>query len=237
MRRAVPMMSLLAGVLTASMASATVCNIDLTNTGTHTAYDVEIVLSGVQGITDHYNGTPGPDDVFNNFGVLYSSDGNTHLHWTSPQSPIPPVPKGSPIQAHVGFTTTNNNCPIVDFFWTGLDGKRIPGSLIGILQNHLSNTSLTITNTYDQEVAVGPVRFGCTTSTITLPELGRNSDLVQSILTTISPGATLAAGQTLQIPLPPPTCTQCSCVSTYHISGPGFDGESSPWFLDPLPQQ
>jgi hypothetical protein len=232
------MMSLLAGVLTASMASATVCNIDLTNTGTHTAYDVEIVLPGVQGITDHYNGTPGADDVFNTFGVLYPSDGNTHLHWTSPQSPLPPVPKGSPVQAHVGYTTTTNQCvPILDFFWTGIDGRRIPGSVIGFLQNHLSGTSMTITNTYDQEVTVGPIRFGCTTAQIDLPGLNRNNDFLQSILTPISQGATLAAGQTLQIPLPPPTCTQCSCVSTYHISGPGFDGESTPWFLDTSPRQ
>lgn len=237
MRRVVLMMSLLAGVLTASMASATVCNIDLTNTGAQTAYDVEIVLSGVQGITDHYNGTPGPDDVFNNFGVLYSSDGNTHLHWTAPQSPIPPVPKGSPVQSHVGFTTNNNNCPIIDFFWTGIDGKRIPGSVIGILQNHLNGTSMSITNTYDHDVTVGPVRFGCTDQQVGLADLNRNNEFVQSILNPISQGATLAAGQTLQIPLPPPTCTQCSCVSTYHISGQGFDGESTPWYLDSSPQQ
>ncbi len=235
MRRSVVPLSLCAGLLFAAAGSATVCNIDLTNRGTQPAYDVEIELSGTQSITDHYNGTSGVDDVFALFGVAFSG-GNTFLHWTNPGSPIPPVPAGHAPQAHVGFTTANNNCPIIDFFWTDASGNRIPGSVIGVLEDHLTHTTITITNGLSSTVTVGPVRWGCSTTTFPLSGLNRTNSALQSILTTISSSVvTLGPNQSVHIPFPTPPCLECTCYTNYKISGSSLSAESSPWYEDPAP--
>jgi hypothetical protein len=210
------------------LASATLCNVNLTNTGTVTAYDVAVVLPGIQTInplTGLYYGdsAPGHDDVFSN-AVISTVSGNTVIDFTNPTTPY--ASGASVIQGHVGWTPSSGGCGLADFYWTDVNGNRIPGSHLPIVETHWGTAgNVTFVNTSAFAVTLASVTGGVVTS-VPLPDLSRfNTELTRS-LKPLGDDVTVPAGGFVTFPFPTTTCAKkpCSNVAVFHLSSPNADG-------------
>jgi hypothetical protein len=183
MRRSFVICSLaltLALVLGGGVARATQCNIDLTNTGSTTAYGVTITLPGIQSInptTGIYSGGGG-DDVFHTFSITIVG-GNTVLTWTNPTTPYN---TSSTVQGHVGFTPSSGDCDIVAFNFLNQSGSPLPGAGLPYVEVHwVGSSELVLFNNFSYPVTV--TVYGTQVSTaLTLPQLNRfNTSLMSSL--------------------------------------------------------
>lgn len=210
------------------LASATQCNIDLTNTGTATAFGVTITLPGIQTInptTGIYSGGSG-DDVFHNFTVTYVG-GNTVITWTNPTTPYSP---SSTIQGHVGFTPSSGNCDIVAFNFTSSSGSPLPGAGLPFVEVHWTGSNqLTLTNSLAFPVTViNP--SGEVNSAIPLAGLNRFNSSLQSSLVQVGGADTISPGGFWNIHWPwPPPCPACFNFLKVQAQGPSFIGKTTLW--------
>lgn len=207
----------------ASAASATTCNIDFNATLSVTAYDFGIILPTNSTIVDIYNGTRPGDDVFSGFSVTHPTPSTTYLHWTSPADPIV---NGTSI--HVGWTTDKNECPpCVTGFFTDWNGNKIPGTDVSLLA---INHDGTLPNTCTVPITIANVRGACLPRPLPLADLNRYNQELAAQLQFLSPGGTLAPGESLALPVPSsPAGTNCGArVYNYDILGQQ-SARISPW--------
>lgn len=216
MRRLVILLALAALSLGgATAASATMCNIDFSASLSVKAYDFAIVLPTPETIVDHYNGTPGADDVFADFSVIYPGTGGRILHWTVPQTPI-----GNGTRIHVGWTTASATCPeCVPGYFTDQCGNKIPGTDVHIpVINHAGN----VNNKCPIPITLKNLRGACLSAPLGLADLNRTNRELGAQLQFLSAGATLEPGDDFVFPLPTPKTAADSCtayVFTYDIEG------------------
>jgi hypothetical protein len=195
-------------VVGTGVASATQCNIDLTNTGAATAYGVTITLPGVQSInlsTGIYSGGSS-DDVFSHV-TIQTVGGNTVITWTDPASPYT---TSSVIQGHVGFTPSSGNCNIVAFSFTDQSGNPLPGYGLPYVEVHWQENQVVIYNNYPYPVTVvSPL--GAIMSAIPLADLNRTNATLSSNEVSLGSSDELAAGGTVSFPWhgPWPPCYEC----------------------------
>jgi hypothetical protein len=228
-------MAILAAVLGASTAAATTCNIDLRNTGTTTAYDLALILPGLKTINQWYNGGC-TDDIFSS-ATSTQTGGNTILHWTNPQAPIPSDPHGTSPQVHVGWTTTDNTCPQqITGYWTDQNGNQISGSFLVTVVDHAAANMVSIANTTSAPLTVSNVRYGVFSAPVSLAELNRCNQTLAANLTTIYSGSIeVKPGGVLNIPVP--TCYECPVVVNYNVSASASDAVTGNWIGDITPPQ
>jgi hypothetical protein len=234
MQRIVWMLAALACALGASAATATInggggptavqCNYDLTNTGSKAAFDVAIVLQGSVSFSEFYNG------VFGGAPTVTTAGGYTTLHWTSPPNAI-----GTNDKIHVGYTPAGtSDCPVVDIYWTDENGSRIPSSFVGTAWNHLTSTSVTITNRSFHTIQVRDVRWACQATALPLAALNASNDYLSRSMVAIGDAATLAPGESWVIPVQP-SCSQCYCVTNFQTTADEPGAIFSPWVQEFLP--
>jgi len=210
----------------ARLASATKCNIDLTNTGTVTAYDAAVVLPGTQTVSETYNGGP-MDDVFH-AGPLppIVTGGNTTLHWSNPTSPYFP---SSTVQGHIGYTPSSGKCDLVDFYWTGQNGQRLPGSQIPYVQVHVGGGLISFTNNSTFSVALTNVRGAQLTSSIPLSALNRGNTSLGQSLVSLGSDTNLPSGASIHFPWPWPPCLTCPPIAVFGLNSSFATGRVTFW--------
>jgi hypothetical protein len=199
------------------------CNYDLTNTGSNTAWDVAVVLSGNVTFSDYYDGP------FGGHPAITIAGGNTTLHWTSPSYAI-----DNGIKVHVGFTPTTGDCPVIDIYWTDENGNRIPTSFVGTAQNHYTDSNVTITNRSFGNIRVNDVRWACQAAALPLAALNAQNDYLSRSMVQIGDASTLAPGQSWTIPVHP-SCSQCYCVTNFQTTADQPGAIFSPWVQEYVP--
>ncbi len=124
-------------------------NKDITNLGPP-AYDLTVVLAGIENVTNNYNGNVVPPNqgTFSSFawGIV---GGNTQLRWQYFWDGVNnSIDHGQTI--HVGWKTQDHSSNILDMYWTDGVGNQIPGSFdYNITINSTKTAPLTFTVNWD----------------------------------------------------------------------------------------
>ena len=222
--------ALMVCMLGASAADAAQCNFDLTNTGTETPYDVAITLYG-------YFPFSAFSEFWNNIGdgnpsiTYYTSPPpvsltSTTLHWV--KTPAAPIVHGEKI--HVGYTIKGfHPCSTAAIYWTDRDGKPMETAFVGTAENHLTGSSVKITNVSSRPIQVVDVRMACQATALPLADLNATNEYLAGAMAPIASGpADLEPGDSWEIPVSLP-CTQCHCVTNFKTQGDGLSAIFSPW--------
>ncbi len=231
MRRAIPLIALLICALGASAAYATKCNYHFTNVCYKNAYDIELVLWGDVSFSDFYN------DISDGQPAVTKTTSTTSAHWTNrgPNGAQKLINRNQTV--HVGFTPTGPfSCTegLSAVYWTDENGKRIGPCVIGKVIDHWTDTSYDITNTAPFPLQVEKVRLACRANEWSLDSLYPQNEYLTSIMTVLADSATLAPGQTWEIPATRP-CHQCYCVTNFEAKGPDSAAVFSPWVEEFVP--
>jgi hypothetical protein len=212
------------GAFLAAPLSAVDINCDITNVGTATAYDVAIVLAGMEQIGITYDGWPfHPDHRFRSFTKSYTG-ANTVLHWQScyDETKTPPVPTSIPpgTTIHVGYTTADHTSTIIDFYWTDQNGGRILGGGIAITGGHIDVNGVTFSNALRNLVSISNARFVILPQPRPLSDLTiRNDELMASLQPFPGPaGITLQPGESFSLPFPQPLPPGATAIVVYDTS-------------------
>jgi hypothetical protein len=196
------------------------CNYDFTNTGGQEFFDLEVVLKGTVTTNGFYN------PYFNNHDpIVTTSGGTTSLHWVDPTNPIL-----NNTLIHVGYTPVGtDDCPLLEVHWTDKNHNRVSSSFIGVVYNHLKNTSQSFTNTSLHKVDLSDIRMACQTAPLPLDALNASNDYLAAAMVPITDKSfTLEPGESVDIPVQP-SCADCYCVTNFKTSGEGLDAIFSPW--------
>lgn len=201
-------------------------NKDLTNRGP-AAYDLAIVLQGLETLTNSFNGHTGGDKVgWFDAPSTTTVGGNTVIHWQN-------FADGTDNQInnnqtiHVGFSTADGTHTIVDMYWTDIHGNRIPGSVVydvstgqtyksGQLNWQWANNFATAA-----QISVSNVRYAVFPQPFPLAQLnGENAELARA-LATLTPDFVLGPGEQRSIALPASVPQGSAVITVYETSAPG----------------
>lgn len=220
-------LSLLA-LFSATAASASYCiNKDLINLGPATAYDLGVILRGPQTLTWRYDGYP--DGRFHSFSQSAAGT-DTYLHWQNIGGVDGPIPPGKLI--HVGWCTAGPH-RIRNMFWTGLDGQRLPGSVIYNLTTrtiYFGGWRLRFLNDFEggPVIVIHDVRVARIPAPFPLAELNRENQALADQLAPVAGGTSfsVAAGETVDLPLPDGVIAGEWLVVRYAVAGAESQAEA-----------
>ncbi|RYZ42650.1 MAG: hypothetical protein EOO71_07015 [Myxococcaceae bacterium] len=229
-------MSALMLALAAQGATAFEYNVDLQNTGTTTAYDVAIVLSGAETITRTFDGYSSGvlAGHFDPPTATPTSSGDTVIHWMNMDGVDAPIPPGKTI--HVGWSSQDCASQIKDMYWTSKSHGRLRNSTIkNLTHNIVYNTGrfpdvvLTNTQAHDTAVLVRDVRFAVVDGSLPLEGLSSmNLELMQT-LRPLKQGGTfvVAPGQQLRLQIPVEVQPGQSLIAVWTTGGDEAQGAVS----------
>lgn len=219
-------MSALMLALAAQGASAYEKNIDLKNTGTTTAYDVAVVLTGPETITSTFDGyTYGPlIGYFTQRTVTPTASGDTVIHWMDIDGLNTPIPPGKTI--HVGWTTSDCKSQVKDIYWTNKEHGRLRNSTILDVRNNITYSTgrfPVIDMTYVMEAPVNiriqDVRFLVVDDALPLEALSTMNEELMARLQPVKEGSfVLAPGQSVRFELPVEVREGQSVLTVYTTS-------------------
>jgi hypothetical protein len=219
---------LIAGALGASAAGAAQCNYDVTNTSYETPYDLAIAIPGHWTFTEFWDniGDGSPTVTYYTTPSPVSMT-TTWVHWV--KTPAAPIVHGEKV--HVGYTVSGfPGCPpMAHLYWTDKDGNIMEAAYVGIAENHLTGTSVKITNVSTQPIQVVDVRMACQKEALALGALNATNEYLARAMVSIADSpAGLAPGESWEIPVRIP-CKQCYCVTNFKTTGDGLSAIFSPW--------
>ena len=200
------LLSSFVALLIAGTAQADYCiNKDLINLGPP-AYDIAVLISPIQAVSFHYDGSAGA--VFSSFTVG-TSGADDLLHWQNLNGTNAPIPTGSgtgPTQVHIGWCTVNPNT-LDNMYWTDLAGNQIPGSMVYQVSGHASSSStpgVQWDNATNHSFTVNKVFYGLSTSRWDLSALNKNNTVLARSLVTLPGGTSLTInpGNSVQLSVP-----------------------------------
>lgn len=210
-------------------------NKDLKNTGTK-AYDIAVVLSGPEDITETFDGYKTGDKI-GHFDVCNrgrDADQNTILHWQNfTDGGNNAIDNGQVI--HVGWSTADHSNSILDMYWTNYAGKRITGNVVinvtpGMVQTSYGRLDITWRNDFRHPsfIDIRKVHYAILETRVPLAELNAENEFMQSRFVAIPENGNfqIAPGQSFTLPLPVPVTPGMALVLRYEVLGTGSDAES-----------
>lgn len=199
-------------------------NVDLTNLGP-AAYDVAFVLQGSQTLTNHYDGYHSGDKVgWFNSPTTTTVSGNTVIHWqTFWDGHDNRIDTNQLI--HVGFSSAGQT--ILDIYWTGPDGQRLPGSKIHDVKVKLTTQGgqlfWTFANNFVEEaqISVSNIRYAVFPQPFQLGDLNSENIELASALNPLAADLVLGPGEQQSLPVPGFVPPGSAVVAVYETSAPG----------------
>lgn len=217
-------------------------NKDIRNLGP-AAQDLHVILSGPETITSHFDGySPGTgtgvDGRFHQFS--WGPEGpNTQLTWREFwDGQDRTIDSGQAI--HVGWSTADGHCQILDMWWTDGNGQRIPGSVVFNITSKTTYESAVGTavaiweNVFapqimpPQPITVMNVHFAVLTNGLPLDQLNAANSMLATNLHLLQGGAgfTLPPGGVMELPVPG-TWPGAMVVLRYQVADPTGLGETT----------
>lgn len=205
-------------------------NKDLTNRGP-VADDLAIVLAGAETISDHFDGYPASASAGHPIGWFdppseTAVGGNTVVHWQDfGDLDDSRIDNGQTI--HVGLSTADGTNTIADMYWTGPDGKRLPGSVVFDVHAGLTYQSTRATWSWANNFAtaaplsVSNVRYAVFAQPLALGDLVNSNPHLAAALQPLAADFTLAPDTVQSIPLPVAVAAGSAVVVVYQVDAPG----------------
>ncbi|MCY1032092.1 hypothetical protein OV207_11535 [Corallococcus sp. BB11-1] len=228
-------MSALMLALAAQGATAFEYNVDLENTGTTTAYDIAVVLSGTENITRTFDGyTSGAlAGRFDAPTFTPTASGDTVIHWMNMDGWDAPIPPGKVI--HVGWSSADCSSQIKDMYWTNKSHGRLRNSVIKNLTHNIVYTTgrfpdvvLTNHQAHDAAVLVRDVRFAVVDGALPLEALSSmNVELLQMLRPVKEGSFTVAPGQEVRLSVPVEVQPGQSLIAVWSTGGDEAQGAVS----------
>lgn len=203
-------LSALALALATQGALAYEYNVDLKNTGTTTAYDVAVVLSGNETLASTFNGYQGGplDGYFTDVQESHPASGDTIIHWMNIDGMDSPIPPGRTI--HIGWSTQDCDSAVKDMYWTTKSHGRLSNSVLHNVTHNLTYVSgrppiIDFNNVMEAQVAirVRDVRFAVVDAPLKLEALSSVNAALMKSLRSVKEGAfVLAPGERVSFTVP-----------------------------------
>lgn len=211
--------------LAVSPLAAYDCNIDIKNTGTQVAWDVAVVLEGIENITRTFDGYS-----TGRFQTLTknTSGPNTVLHWEHPTGSI----AGNGIDPneiiHVGWSTTDQNSHVVDMYWTGEEGERLFGSNIRVTLAQIIGNRVTFSHAFASAgVDLRHIRYSIRPHRWDLPLLNPSNATLMASLRPLESFLHLEPGDVVTLTIPEAVPAGAAVTLVYEAGSPDSDGLST----------
>lgn len=210
-------------------------NKDLKNLGPD-AHDLAVVLSGSETVTSHYDGYPiglPKGGKFGSFAHGPNADGNTVMHWQNfKDGKDTTINTGQVI--HVGWSTSDHSSSVIDMYWTGKDGQRLPGSVIfNLTSNWRYEQSFVWVNWLHEyagnsAIEIRNVHFAVIAAPIPLDTLNTENAMLDEQLQPLPGGENfeIVPGEEVSLQIPEEVMPGSAVVLRYEVLGTGSDAES-----------
>jgi hypothetical protein len=201
------------------------CNIDIKNTGSQVAWDVAVVLEGIENITQTYDGysTGRFQTITKN-----TSGPNTLLHWEHPIGSIAGNGISTNEIIHVGWSTADQNSHVVDLYWTGQDGKRLLGSNIQITRADIIGNRVTFSHAFASVgVDLRHIRYSIRPNRWDLPLLNPSNATLMASLRPLEDFIHLEPGDVVNLTLPEIVPAGSFITLVYEADSPESDGAAT----------
>jgi hypothetical protein len=219
-------------------------NKDFTNTGTVPAFDIAILITGHQVVTDLYNGFP-PGRIggmtsagsFSNFSALFQG-ANELLHWQNLNGTNAPINPGTFV--HVGWCTPSPN-QMVNIFWTDINGNQLPGSIIQETGSEPNGLGVQWNNAFaagTNPAVVSNIRFALPASPFPLDQLNAANTQLAGELQALPgpPSFQIPPGGSVTEPVPGATAGAW-VVMVYDVNGSGSGAATTDYIQFQFPSQ